>query len=103
MIRPLILAALIAAAAASAAFRLHTETTVMHERKAIGRLDREAANLRAEIDRLSFEVEVLESAPRLNELSADRLPLAPGSARQMADEEVLREVLDPAQRLEAGQ
>lgn len=100
MIRTLFLTTLAVVIAGTAIFRLHTEHQVRTEKSAIARLDRQQAQLRAEIDRLVFEVEVLESAPRLNELSADRLPLSPGSGRQMADGEVLRDVLDPATRLE---
>ncbi|MEM9809684.1 MAG: hypothetical protein AAF788_00505 [Pseudomonadota bacterium] len=95
MIRIVCLMALTMALTTSAIFRLHTETGVRHEIQSLALLEREQANLEAEIERLNFEVEVLESAPRLNELSADRLPLAPGGAQQVADGEVLRDVLDP--------
>lgn len=100
MMRFFSFAVLALAISGTAIFRLHTETQVRLEKSELRKLDRQEAQLRAEIDRLTFEVEVLESAPRLNELSADRLPLAPGRARQMADGEVLRDVLDPAARLE---
>lgn len=102
MIRTLFLAVLALSLTGSAIFRLHTEHRVRIEERAIVALDRQEERLRAEIDRLSFEVEVLESAPRLNELSADRLPLAPGQSRQLADGDVLRDVLDPAARLESA-
>jgi len=102
VIRTLFLAALALSLTGSAIFRLHTEHRVRTEERAIVALDRQEERLRAEIDRLSFEVEVLESAPRLNELSADRLPLAPGQSRQLADGDVLRDVLDPAARLESA-
>lgn len=100
MIRTLLFTALALIVTASAIFRLQTEHLVRQERAAIARLEHRQEQLEAEINRLTFEVEVLESAPRLNELSADRLPLAPGSGSQMADGEVLRDVLDPAARWE---
>ncbi|MEM9838133.1 MAG: hypothetical protein AAF830_03155, partial [Pseudomonadota bacterium] len=100
MIRFLVLSVLVLSVAGSAAFRLHTEHRIRTEQSAIAKLDKQHDRLRAEIDRLSFEVDVLESAPRLNELSAERLPLAPGSAGQMADGDVLRDVIDPAAGLE---
>ncbi|MCQ8185076.1 cell division protein FtsL [Parvularcula maris] len=100
MIRFAIFAVLSLALAGSAIMRLSAEHQVREERRAIARLDRQEKQLQAEIDRLRFEVEVLESAPRLGELSADRLSLAPGSGEQMADGDVLRGVIDPAPRVE---
>ncbi|MEM6747572.1 MAG: hypothetical protein AAF608_09155 [Pseudomonadota bacterium] len=98
MIRVLVLSLLAVSLSASAIFRLHTETVVRAERRDLAQLERERGDVEAELDRLRFEVEVLASAPRLNELTADRLPLAPGSVRQTADGEGLREVLDPIAR-----
>ncbi|MEM0929082.1 MAG: hypothetical protein AAGI89_07305 [Pseudomonadota bacterium] len=100
MIRVLVLSLLAVSLSASAIFRLHTETVVRAERRDLAQLERERGDVEAELDRLRFEVEVLASAPRLNELTADRLPLAPGSVRQTADGEGLREVLDPIARWE---
>lgn len=100
MIRLATLAVLIVAVAGAAIVRLTAEHEVRAERRAISKLERQQAKLQAEVDRLRFEVEVLESAPRLNELSADRLPLTPGSGRQMADGDVLLDAIDPAARLE---
>ncbi|MEO1040786.1 MAG: hypothetical protein AAFX52_00715 [Pseudomonadota bacterium] len=100
MIRVLALCVLAVSLSASAIFRLHTETVVRAERHELARLDREQGHIESELDRLRFEVEVLASAPRLHELTADRLPLTPGSVRQTADGEGLREVLDPVARWE---
>ncbi|GGY41681.1 FtsB/FtsL family cell division protein [Parvularcula lutaonensis] len=100
MIRLLSFAALAAILTGSAIFRLSAEHQVRMEARAIAKLERQEAQLQAEIDRLQFEVEVLESAPRLNELSQGRLPLAPGSGRQLADGDVLLDVIDPAARME---
>lgn len=100
MIRVLSLTLLALVVTGSAIFRLSAEHQVRTEKKALATLDREESQLRAEIDRLRFEVEVLESAPRLNELSAYHLPLAPGSGRQMADGDALLNAIDPAVRLE---
>ncbi|MEM1379332.1 MAG: hypothetical protein AAGH41_01780 [Pseudomonadota bacterium] len=102
MIRFVVFSALALSITGSAIFRLHTEHRVRTEESAIRSLSRQEQLLRAEIDRLSFEVEVLESAPRLNELSVDRLPLAPGNGQQLDDGDVLRGVLDPAVRLETA-
>lgn len=100
MIRHVVTAALAIVFVGAAIFRLTAEHEVREEKRALARLDRHEAQLEAEIARLRFEVEVLESAPRLNELSHRRLPLAPGSGRQMADGDVLLDVIDPAARLE---
>lgn len=100
MIRTVFIAGLAVCVAGTAMFRLYTEHRVRTEEARISRLVQHQDVLRAELDRLRFEVEVLESAPRLNELSAERLPLAPGSPRQMADGDILRDVIDPAARLE---
>jgi len=100
MIRNVLFTTMALVVAGTAIFRLAAENTVRAERSELTRLQTQQARLQAEIDRLHFEVEVLESAPRLNELSIGRLPLAPGSAGQMADEEVLRDVLGPSARLE---
>lgn len=100
MIRPILLSALALVLTGSAILRLSAEHQVRTEKHAIAKLDRQESRLKAEIDRLRFEVEVLESAPRLNELSANRLPLAPGSGRQMADGDVLLDAIDPAAVLE---
>lgn len=100
MIRLLSFAALAVILTGSAIFRLSAEHQVRMEGRAIAKLERQQAQLQAEIDRLQFEVEVLESAPRLNQLSKGRLPLAPGSGRQLADGDVLLDVIDPAARME---
>lgn len=100
MIRNVLFVVMAITVALTAILRLAAENTVRAERSELARLERQQARLQAEIDRLHFEVEVLESAPRLNELSAGLLPLAPGSAGQMADDTVLRDVLDPSARLE---
>lgn len=102
IVRTLIIASLVLTTTASAAFRVHAEHEVRVEKSAIRKLGREERQLRAEIERLRFEVDVLESAPRLNELSRGLLPLAPGNAQQLADGERLRTVIDPtAARLES--
>ena len=100
MIRLVLTSSLALVLVASAIFRLSAEHAVREERIALSKLGREEMQLEAEIARLRFEVEVLESAPRLKELSSRRLPLAPGSGRQMADGDVLLDVIDPAARLE---
>jgi len=100
MIRNVVLFALVIAVTGAAVFRLQAEHAVREERRELAELDRLEDQLRAEIERLRFEVDVLESAPRLKELSEGRLPLVPGSANQLADGETLRDVIDPAARLE---
>jgi cell division protein FtsL len=100
MIRTAITGILCLALAGTAILRLSAEQQVREERSAIARLDRQERQLEAEIDRLRFEVEVLESAPRLGELSADRLSLAPGSGEQMANGDKLLDVIDPDLRSE---
>jgi cell division protein FtsL len=101
MIRMFFLACLAFALSSSAIFRLYTETQIRSERRELAQMEEQRAGLQSQIDRLNFEVEVLESSQRLNELSAGRLPLAPGSARQLADGDELRDVLDPVARWEA--
>jgi hypothetical protein len=100
MIRTLFIAALAVLFAGTAIMRLAAEQEVQEERRAIARLERQEKQLEAEIERLRFEVEVLESAPRLGELSADRLSLTPGSGEQMANGDALLGVIDPAPRVE---
>lgn len=101
MIRTLCLPVLVLAVTGAAVFRLEAEQRVRVEQHELARLERQAQSLRAEIERLRFEVDVLESAPRLKELSLGRLPLEPGSAHQLADGETLRHVIDPAASLES--
>ncbi|MEM1409369.1 MAG: hypothetical protein AAGG79_01325 [Pseudomonadota bacterium] len=100
MARHLTFASLFFFVAASAIFRLSGEHAVGQQEAALTRMASYEEHLSAEIDRLRFEVEVLESAPRLKEVGDSRLGLAPGNARQLADGRRLRDVIDPAARLE---
>lgn len=84
---------LVALLVVAAAARFHAEAQVRESEREIARLDRRAIELASEIDRAELDVEVLESASRLNKLNSSHLALGTVRAEQLLDDEGFAEVI----------
>ncbi len=87
---PLFLSALLVLAAAG---RFHAEAQVRDSERVLANLQEERSTIEREIDQVRLDVEVLESAGRLQELNAAYLALGTVRAEQLLDDHEMAEML----------